>query len=292
MAAGDSPAGARRRLRLAIREIREAAALTQGQVADELAWSISKVNRIETGEVTISRTDLQALLHLFSFHDEAATARLFEDARLSRVRGWWDRPEFRPYIDRTLRQIVQLESEADAIRSFQFAVFPGLLQTREYADAIIGAVRPDLSPEARTSLLDVRMLRQEHLRKRHIRPQQIIILDELLLQRVIGSAAVTVQQLKALLEAVREPDVHVRLLPKEESAYLMSGSFVIYDVDGHALLYREERLADDIVEHAATVQRYQARFEQMWEKCLGREATTSVIEAHYALNRADLNRSR
>ena len=64
MTPGDSPAGARRRVRLAIRKHREATGRKQGQVAEELSWSISKVNRIENGDVTISKTDLSALLQL------------------------------------------------------------------------------------------------------------------------------------------------------------------------------------------------------------------------------------
>ena len=62
MAEGDSPAIARRRVRLAIREAREAAALTQPQVAETMEWSTAKVIRIESGDVTISVGDLPQLL--------------------------------------------------------------------------------------------------------------------------------------------------------------------------------------------------------------------------------------
>src|SRR5690349_595810 len=71
MTSYDSPAAARRRLRLAVRKAREASGLTQGQVAEQLSWSISKVNRMENGEVTISPTDLSALLNLFGVNDRA-----------------------------------------------------------------------------------------------------------------------------------------------------------------------------------------------------------------------------
>ena len=64
MTSAETPAVARRRLRLALRRARDAKGLTQQQVADELFWSLSKVNRIESGDVTISITDLRALLAL------------------------------------------------------------------------------------------------------------------------------------------------------------------------------------------------------------------------------------
>ena len=69
MATGDSPASARRRLRQALRRARDAAGLTQGEVSDSLHWSLSKVQRIESGDVTISVTDVSALLRLFDVHD-------------------------------------------------------------------------------------------------------------------------------------------------------------------------------------------------------------------------------
>ncbi len=46
----------RRRLRLALRRLREAKGVTQGQIAEALEWSLSKVNGIESGDVTISNT--------------------------------------------------------------------------------------------------------------------------------------------------------------------------------------------------------------------------------------------
>ncbi|MEV4512796.1 helix-turn-helix transcriptional regulator [Dactylosporangium sp. NPDC049525] len=290
MTTGDSPAGARRRLRLAIRRIREATGRTQGQVAEELSWSISKVNRIETGEVTISRTDLQALLRLLDFRDEREAARLLEDARLSRVRGWWDRPEFRPYLDSTLRQLVQLESEATAIRSFQFAAFPGLLQIREYAAAVIDAAFASSSAESRAARVDLRMLRQENLDKRSSRPMHIVILDEFLLQRIIGGADVTARQLKALTESARRPDVCVRLLPKEESVSLFYGAFVLYDVVGETSFLYREGLSEGVVERSETVQQHRAKFDQMWKRCLTEDATLSAVEAQHAAIRANLER--
>jgi transcriptional regulator with XRE-family HTH domain len=294
MTPGDSPAGARRRVRLAIRKHREATGRTQGQVADELSWSISKVNRIENGDVTISKTDLAALLQLLDVRDADEVARLLEDARISRVRGWWDRPEYRDHLTLATRQLLQLESEASAIRSFQFAAIPGLLQTREYAAAMIGGLREgELSADARAARLEVRMLRQENLRSRSDRPDLIVILDEFLLQRKIGGAVVLMGQLRAMADAAREPHVSVRLLPGDESKCLLLGGFVVYDIknEQNAFLYREELYTDSIDQNLEMVSTYRSRFEQMWNRCLTEEATLSAIEAQWASLRAALDRS-
>ena len=77
----DSPAAARRRLRFALRTAREAAELTQAEVADRLEWSVSKVNRIENGEVTISATDLRALMTLVGVTDQDTVEQLTAWAR-------------------------------------------------------------------------------------------------------------------------------------------------------------------------------------------------------------------
>jgi transcriptional regulator with XRE-family HTH domain len=69
MSTADTPAVARRRVRLALRAAREAKGLTQGQVADEMEWSLSKVMRIEKGDVNISPADLRVLLGYFDLTD-------------------------------------------------------------------------------------------------------------------------------------------------------------------------------------------------------------------------------
>ncbi|WP_238006682.1 helix-turn-helix transcriptional regulator [Dactylosporangium sp. AC04546] len=294
MATGDSPAGARRRLRLEIRKAREATGRTQGQVAEALNWSLSKVNRIENGDVTISSTDLDALLRLLGVSDSALIERMAADARAARKRGrgWWDEPRFREHVRPTTLQMLQFESEASAIRAFNYAVIPGLLQTREYAEAAIGNVTGDLSPEARVVRTDLRMLRQRKLRSRPD-VQCLVILDELLLQRTVGSAAVMAEQLRTLTDAARRANVVIRLLPRETSwPYIAIGTFILFDFDNvdSAVLYREFSLTDEIVHSADVVNAHRARFEQMWHSCLSEEASVAVIEAAHASLRAALVR--
>src|SRR6187549_2416591 len=101
MAEGDSPTVARRRVRLAIREARDAAGLTQSQVAEAMEWSLSKVIRIENGEVSISPNDLRPLLSYLGIQDRATVGALLADARIARLRqrqAWYQAPEFREHL--------------------------------------------------------------------------------------------------------------------------------------------------------------------------------------------------
>jgi transcriptional regulator with XRE-family HTH domain len=86
MTAGESPMIARRRVRLALREARDALNLTQSDVAEAMEWSLSKVIRIEGGEVSISPNDLRPLLAYLRIRDRVTVDALLADAKLSRVR--------------------------------------------------------------------------------------------------------------------------------------------------------------------------------------------------------------
>src|ERR1051325_1028471 len=98
MTQGDSPTVARRRVRLAIREAREAAKLTQSQVAEAMDWSLSKVIRIENGEVSVSVHDLRQLLAFIGVKDRTNVADLLAEARTARIRSrnlWHQENRFR-----------------------------------------------------------------------------------------------------------------------------------------------------------------------------------------------------
>ena len=116
-------------------DIRDQRDLTQQQVADALDWSISKVNRIENGDVTISVTDLQAVLNLYKLASDVERADLVEAARTAKRRGWWDEARYRDHATHALLTLIQFESHATAIRVFYPSLIDGLLQTPRYAEA-------------------------------------------------------------------------------------------------------------------------------------------------------------
>jgi transcriptional regulator with XRE-family HTH domain len=293
MADDVSPAGARRRLRLEIRRAREATSLTQGQVAKALKWSISKVNRIETGENSISGTDLEALLRLLEVRDADLVERMRDDAQTARTRGrgWWDEPRFRNHLRATTLEMLQFESEASAIRVFNYATIPTLLQTRSYAETTIRTLRSADTEEAHLALADLRTLRKDKFQSRPDRPQYLVILDELLLQRVVGDAAVMAEQLRALAEAAQEPNILIRLLPADAFAHILIGSFVLFDFDREsAVLYRELSVTDEIIHTEDLVTKHRIRFEEMWQISLSEEISVAEIEARHAAVRAGLLR--
>jgi transcriptional regulator with XRE-family HTH domain len=273
MAAGESPAVARRRVRLALRKTREERGLTQGQVAEAMEWSLSKVMRIESGEVTISLNDLRPLLVYLDIVEPAVVDELMQAARVSRRRKEWsDEPKFREYMTPAMRQLVQFEAEATRVRHFNANVVPGWLQLPEYARAILEGVRYQLSDEQISARLEARRRRREGLLARKRPPSIFLLVDESVTLRQVGSAEILANQLDELLRLIRAGRLVVRLVPFVSKGMPFS-PFAEYDIlefgggaerAENAVIYREGWLADDINDSSDLIARYLDHFNAVW----------------------------
>jgi transcriptional regulator with XRE-family HTH domain len=288
----ESPAVARRRLRLALRRARETKGLTQGQVAERLEWSLSKVQRIESGEVTVSHTDLRAALALLNVADPDQVNRLIEVARAARRRGWWDQPRYREHLSAPTLQLLQFEGEATAIRSYHPMLIPGLLQTRAYAEAVVNFWQEDLSEADRTARLEVRMHRGVQVFDRADAPQYLVLLDESMLLREVGGPRVMAEQLQHAADMNERPEVIIRIVLLPDGGRALVGPFTVLDLgeEENAVLYREADLGDDMVHTSGTVRRYRRIFEQLWSRALTAEASARLIRARAATMAAALDR--
>src|ERR1700689_4204887 len=132
---GPSPAVQRRRLRAELRKARLEAGLTQDQVAVAMDWSLSKLIRIENGSVGISTNDLKAILRLYKIVEADRTSDLVALARAARERSWWS--VYRDVAPPRLLQLIEYEAASFITRNFQPLLVPGLLQTEDYARAVL-----------------------------------------------------------------------------------------------------------------------------------------------------------
>jgi transcriptional regulator with XRE-family HTH domain len=284
MTSPESPAGARRRVRLAVREAREANGLTQCQVAEAMEWSQSKVIRIESGEVTISPNDLRPLLAYLGIVDKATVDRLVRDSRSSRQRRmWWDEPQVREHLTEASRQLIQYEVEATEIRYFTNIVIPGALQTEDYSTTVLGLHLGQLTDEDVEVRLGTRRHRRAQLLGRRDFPRIYLLLEESVLARRIGGKAdVTAAQLQHLLDLARQKPIWIRVLPYAANAPVPAmGPFDILSLPGegaNAVLYRESHLGDEIVDDARNVQRHREGFETWWDAALDENASAALIE--------------
>lgn len=294
MTSRTSPALARRQLRLALRRAREAAGITQGQVADALEWSISKVNRIETGDVKVSNSDLAALLRLFAVDDPALVADFTDRARASRRRGWWDEPHARKYLPAPYRQLIEFEDSATVIRCFQPTLVPGILQTETYAREILETWSQELDDDVRTARVEFRLRRRSNILDGDGPPDYLLILDESVVMREVGGALGMAEQLKAILSLIKSGRIHVRILPLREGApFSVYGAFYIFDVETeeNALFYQESVRGDMILQGTDQVAEYRACFDLMWSISLDEAASVRLMEAYAARMLASLDRT-
>jgi transcriptional regulator with XRE-family HTH domain len=236
MSQGENPVVQQRRLRAELRRIREEAHLYQKEVADSLEWSVSKLIRIETGAVSISKTDLIALLHHYGVKDQKQVDDLLEISRSSRQTAWWDK--YRDQVPAQFITFLGYEASAKIIRQFQVATLPGLLQTREYAKAVIDSYQSP--PDAASRGVDIRLQRQQILDK--VGEQEFFfILDEAVVRRQVGGADAMRAQLERLKEMNKRSNITIRIARFDIGAYIgMKGAFTVfefpYEAEDYAVL--------------------------------------------------------
>ena len=239
--------------------------MTIEQVAAELECSVSKVSRIETGQVGVTPRDVRDLVDLYSVNGDHKEA-LIQLSRDARERGWW--VDYGAGIAR-LDRLIGLETEAAAVLEFQLQVVPGLLQTPDYARAIFHELVPEMPPEVVEEHVELRMARQRKMAEAPV-PRLDYILDEGVLHRHIGGTDVMRGQLKHLIERGARPNTSVRMLPFSQGAHGMLGGFTILrfaedlDLD---VVYLESELTDVYLEGEETA-RYVTAFEKLRPKAL------------------------
>jgi transcriptional regulator with XRE-family HTH domain len=277
MASEHSPTVRRRRLALELRRLREAARLTCEEVADHLECSASKISRVETGRVSVSPRDVRDMLDLYGVPAEQRES-LVQLARDSRQKGWWH--AFSDTMQPQMATYVGLESAASEIRIYEVSLIPGLLQTEDYARAVIRAGMmnsPSEDVERRVALV---MARQPAV-TRDDPPKIWAVLDEAALRRRVGGADLMRLQLEHLLAQATLPNVAVQVIPFAGGAHpAMGRPFIILvfpervDTD---VVYLEDLTSALYVEDLAEVDRYNVFFNHLRATALSFDDSSALI---------------
>jgi transcriptional regulator with XRE-family HTH domain len=219
----------RRRLRTELRRARARAGLKQRDVAEAMDWSLSKLIRIETGSVGISTTDLKALLQHYGIVDTAEVDRFLSLARAAKEQGgWWT--DYREVASPQLLTFLGYENSASVIQTFQPLVIPGLLQTEEYARALLRALGGSPTDTLVEERVKLRMRRQEELLERSDPPDMFFVIDEAALHRWVGGRDVMRRQLQRLKDESARDNVTIDVVPFTADAHPgMQGPFVILE---------------------------------------------------------------
>lgn len=207
--AGSGPTVRRILLGSHLRRLRERKGISRETAGYHIRASESKISRLELGRVGFKRRDVEDLLTLYGITDETERAQVLDHVLEANRHGWWQPyaehlPSwFHPYLD--------LEESASLIRGYESHLVPGLLQTEDYARAVMSR-KPGLSHEVIEARVTVRMNRQKIL-ARPDGPRLWMVVDETALHRRIGDRAVMEAQLRHLLTLTDLPQLTLQVTP-------------------------------------------------------------------------------
>jgi transcriptional regulator with XRE-family HTH domain len=239
MAVKPSPTTLRRQVGAELRRLREGAGRSAADVAAALGWSDSKLSRIETAHTGVRTADLDRLLELYATRD-AERRRIRALAVQSRQKGWWE--AYGDALPNAYEAYIGFEAEAATIDTYEAQIVSGLLQTPEYARAVIRTDGVFEDENVLDQRVAVRMARQAVL-TRDPPPAFRAILDEAVLRRPIGGSEVLRRQLQRLIDMADVPGVTIQVLPFAVGAHrALAGSFVALgfaNPDEHPLVYCE-----------------------------------------------------
>jgi uncharacterized protein DUF5753 len=205
----------------------------------------------------------------------ATRDELLNLVRRSEERGWWTR---QPGLPQLWRSLIDFEAKATRVQNYEALVVPGLLQTAEYARAIIQGVAPTVSEVELDNLVAARMARQAVL-TRASAPQFFAVVDEGVLRRPVGEPGVMNRQLHHLLGAAEQPHVTLRVVPLTAGAYAgLRGPFVVLEfAEEPALVFIENHETGLFLEEEADLAAYRLALGTTLHVALAPAATAELI---------------
>jgi hypothetical protein len=261
-----------------LRRLREASGVTREGAGWEIRSSESKISRMELGRVGFKERDVADLLTLYGVTDDEERAAMLKLARDANSPGWWHR--YGDVLPSWFQSYLGLEAAAALIRSYEVQFVPGLLQTREYARAVVLLGHRGAEAEEIERRVCLRMRRQELLRRPQP-PQLWAVVDEAVLRRPIGGAAVMRGQLTALIEATSSPHVRLQIIPFDAGGHAAAGgAFTILrfgDQDLPDIVYIEQLTSALYLDKREDLDYYAAAMERLCVEAEPPERTPELL---------------
>ena len=248
-----------------VRRARMAASMTLADLAGTVPCDASTVSRIEAG--------------LLSPTERFAVAC---DEAFPHMTGWFTRfylgsRKWRGPHPPWFRDWVEIEERATEIRWWEPLLVPGLLQTPEYARAVLSSWRRDNGDDIEGKVT-ARIERQAIL-DRDNPPELRALLDESVLYRCVGSAAIMAGQLDHLAEMGRRPNITIQVVPEAAGAYAgLSGAFAVASIAGeqHAA-YLETGVRGMTVLDASVVSQAAIMFDDLRDEAFSRSRSLEFL---------------
>lgn len=275
---GSGPTVLRILLGSQLRRLREAKGVTRDDAGYTIRASGSKISRMELGRVSFKERDVEDLLDLYGVDEEEAQA-LIALAKQANSPGWWHK--YGDVLPDWFQVYVGLEEAALLIRLYEVQFVPGLLQTADYARAVIRLGRPSASADEVERRVGLRTARQEVLKKESGGPRLWAVVDEAALRRPIGGGEVMRAQLVRLIEAAREPNITLQVVPFRSGGHAAeAGAFTIMrfpEVDLPDVVYLEHLTSALYLDKREDVEKYTEVMERLSVEGESPERTVDIL---------------
>lgn len=286
---GSGAMAARQRLGRLLRELRDAKGFTQEDAARHIERVPSTVYRMEDGQPGVRIRpggDIDRLCDLYDVTDEETRKGLRALAEATRVKGW-----YQPYLDvlpPKFDMFLGLEGDASELCIYESELVPGLMQTEDYARVVFQVPGADGQTRSQHDIdrrVEVRLQRQQTvLYRRTPRPPRLdVVVNEAVLRRPIGGAAVMAAQLRHIHQLVTElMHVSVRVLPFSTGLHegMMSGQFTIvrFPDPGQTKVSMDCMSGYLWFDKPEEIDRYESMFANICKQSLGEESSLKMIE--------------
>jgi transcriptional regulator with XRE-family HTH domain len=277
-----APSLRRRRLAAELRKLRDQAGMEATDVARRLDWQASRLSRLENRQSSITAPDLRKLLDVYGVEDREYRAYLAELARRLNERGWWQK--YAGLIGGDYADLISLEGEARTIRTYEQELVPGLLQTPEYAQAVIRASRTTDTTEQIKRWVEVRMERQEILNRADPPPPRFnVVLSEAALRRPVGGYDVMLRQLEHLMVPRDRANVTLQVLPFDAGVHpSMVAPFTMMafpEPDDLGVVNVENAIGTLFLEESAELRTYDEIWSALQASALSPEDTQTFLRS-------------
>jgi transcriptional regulator with XRE-family HTH domain len=272
----------RRQLSALLRQYRLAAGMSVKEVAEKLYEAPSKVTRIEKGQRLATVRDIVDLCRIYDLPDETRE-RLTELVKGSRERQWWQRLDLTP----ATQTLIGMEGSAKSIFEYELAVLPGLMQTPDYADAVLRSWIPD--PAKRKEIVAARMKRQTIFQSPDP-PSFQVVLDEAVIRRIIGGRQIMREQLLRVIELALDGTCDLQIVPFSAGSHLgvQNGFTVLHFEDVTPIteeafmpgvVFLELSDGEKYLDTSEDVAYHISRFDSIRAQALSTEESINTLEA-------------
>jgi hypothetical protein len=260
-----------------LRRLREDKGITRAEAGYTIRASESKMSRLELGRVAFKERDVSDLLMFYGVTNPEQRDAVLSLVQEANRPGWWR--EYEDVMPGWFQNYVGLEEAAASLRTYETHFVPGLLQTPEYARAVLASTIPPLSGRDLERGVTLRMTRQKVLD----RPSPLhvwAVVEEGALRRQIGDERVHRGQLEHLLELLRRPNIALQVLPLDGGVHAGGGAFSILRFDDPELpdvVYVEQLLSALYLDKLEHVERYAEVMDRLSVQAMTPEASADLV---------------